>query len=127
MHCSPPGFSVRGISQARLLEWVAISFSRRSSQPRDQTCVSCTGRRVLYTEPPGKPIIYIKCIETFSCVYLVHKVCVFKATGMIFFIQYITTIKKKLKRMPRHQAVFRWRVYTNMCITCPGISEPVDI
>ena len=37
--CSPPGFSVHGISEARILEWVAISFSR-SSQPRDQNCIS---------------------------------------------------------------------------------------
>ena len=41
MDCSPPGFSVRGILQARILEWAAISFSRGSSQPRDQTWVSC--------------------------------------------------------------------------------------
>ena len=41
MYCSPPGSSVHGISQTRILEWVAISFSRRSSQPRDWTCVSC--------------------------------------------------------------------------------------
>ena len=41
-----PGSSIRGIFQARVLEWVAISFSRGSSQPRDQTQVSCTaGRR----------------------------------------------------------------------------------
>ena len=33
--CSPPGFSVHGILQARILEWVAIPFSRGSSQPRD--------------------------------------------------------------------------------------------
>ena len=33
MDCSPPGSSVHGISQARILEWVAISFSRGSSQP----------------------------------------------------------------------------------------------
>ena len=33
----PPGFSVRGIIQARILEWVAISFSRGSSKPRDQS------------------------------------------------------------------------------------------
>ena len=39
--CSPPGSSVHGILQARILESVAISFSRGSSQPRDQTCVSC--------------------------------------------------------------------------------------
>ena len=38
--CSPPGFSVHGIFQARLLDWVAVFFSRGSSQPRDQTHVS---------------------------------------------------------------------------------------
>ena len=45
---SPLDPSVHGISQARILEWVAISFSRGSSQPRDQTCVSCTDMCVLY-------------------------------------------------------------------------------
>ena len=48
MDCSPPGSSVHGISQARLLEWVAISFSRGSSRPRDQTWVSWVGRQILY-------------------------------------------------------------------------------
>ena len=41
MGCSPPGSSVHGISQARILEWVAIPFSRGTSQPRAQTPVSC--------------------------------------------------------------------------------------
>ena len=39
MHCSTPGSSVHGILQARILEWVAISFSRGSSQPRNWTQV----------------------------------------------------------------------------------------
>ena len=39
MDCSPPGFSVLEIFQARMLEWVAISFCRGSSQTRDQTQV----------------------------------------------------------------------------------------
>ena len=39
--CSLPGSSIHGIFQARVLEWVAISFSRRSSQPRDRSQVSC--------------------------------------------------------------------------------------
>ena len=39
--CSPPGPSVHGILQARILEGVAISFSRGSSQPKDRTRVSC--------------------------------------------------------------------------------------
>ena len=42
---SPPDSSVHGILQARILEWVAISFSRGSSQPRDRTRVSCIGGR----------------------------------------------------------------------------------
>ena len=48
MVCSPPGSSVHGILQARILEWVAVSSSRGSFQPRDQTCLSCTGRQILY-------------------------------------------------------------------------------
>ena len=40
MDCSLPGSSVHGIFQARILEWIAICFSRGSSQPRDQTLVS---------------------------------------------------------------------------------------
>ena len=45
MDCSLPGSSVRGIIQARILEWVAISFSRGSSQPRNRTWVSCIAGR----------------------------------------------------------------------------------
>ena len=47
MDCSPPGSSVYGILQARILEWVAIPFSLGSSQPRDQTWVSCIAGRFL--------------------------------------------------------------------------------
>ena len=45
MDCSLPGSMVHGIFQARILEWAAISFSRGSSQPRDQTWVSCIADR----------------------------------------------------------------------------------
>ena len=55
MNCSPPGSSVHGISQARILEWVAISFSRGSSRPRNQTFVSCLAGGLFTTESPGKP------------------------------------------------------------------------
>ena len=48
MDCSLPGSSVHGIFQARELEWVAISFSKGSSQPRDQTHVSCIASRRFY-------------------------------------------------------------------------------
>ena len=48
MDCSPPGSSVHGNSQARTLEWVAISFSRGSSGPKDRTHGSWIGRWILY-------------------------------------------------------------------------------
>ena len=50
-NCSPPGYSVLGISQERILTGVAISYSRGSSLPRDWTCnsgFSCTGRWIHY-------------------------------------------------------------------------------
>ena len=48
MDCSPPGFSVHGVFQARILEWVAVYFSGGSSLPRDQTHVSCLSRWTPY-------------------------------------------------------------------------------
>ena len=68
MDCSQPGSSVRGISQARTLEWVAISFSRESSQPRDWTWVSCIGKAgSLPLGHQGSPEkIYTKLITVFA-------------------------------------------------------------
>ena len=49
MGCSPPGSSAQGILQARMLEWVAIPFSKgESSRPRDQTQASCVESRFIY-------------------------------------------------------------------------------
>ena len=63
MDCSPPGSCVHGILQVRILEWVAISSSRRSSRPRDQThvsrvsCVSPVLAGAFFTTvTPGKPV-----------------------------------------------------------------------
>ena len=59
MDCSPPGSSVHEIFQARILEWVAISFCRGFSQLRDRTQVSCTAGRFFThwatREAPAKP------------------------------------------------------------------------
>ena len=55
MDYSPPGSFVHEISQARILKWVTISFSRRFSQPRDQTHITCLAGGFFSTEPPGKP------------------------------------------------------------------------
>ena len=53
--CRPPGSSVHETSQTRKLEWVAVPFSRGSSQPRDRTHISCVVGRFFTSEPPGKP------------------------------------------------------------------------
>ena len=55
MDCSLTSSSVHGIFQARILEWVAIYFSKGSSQPRDRTQVSHMEEDSLLSEPPGKP------------------------------------------------------------------------
>ena len=57
MDCSPPGSSDHGIFQARILKWLAISFSRGSSWPRDQTCTSCLAG--FTTEPPREPFVWM--------------------------------------------------------------------
>ena len=57
MDCSPPGSSVCGILQARVLEWVAIPFSRGFSLPRDRIWVSCIAGGFFTTDPLGKPIV----------------------------------------------------------------------
>ena len=59
MNCSRPDSSVHGISQARILERVAMSFSRRS-QPKNQTHISYLASKFFTTEPLGKPIETLK-------------------------------------------------------------------
>ena len=61
MDCSPPDSSIHGISQARVLEWGAISSFRRSSRPRDQTpisCVSWLSRWILYPSATWEALIF---------------------------------------------------------------------
>ena len=81
--CSPPGSSVHGILQGRILEWVAMTSSKESSQPRDRTRVSLLHWQAgsLPLSPPGKPIMwYTNCfINTYFlivCLSLLEcKVC----------------------------------------------------
>ena len=52
--CNPMDYTVHGILQARILEWVAVPSSRGSSQPRDRTYVVCLATGFFTTVPPGK-------------------------------------------------------------------------
>ena len=73
LDCSPPGSSVHGILQARTLEWVAVPFSRGSSQPRDRTQISrvaggfFTAERILYQlSYEGSPLSLIFLLDIFA-------------------------------------------------------------
>ena len=68
MDCSPPGSSIHGISYARILEWVAIFFSRESSQPTDWTWVSSTGRWIFL--PLSHLLLLLLLLSRFSRVRL---------------------------------------------------------
>ena len=69
MDCSPPGFSVHGILQVRILEWVNIPFSRGSSGPRDQTRVSCIASR-FFTVWTTRDYILIYCFSNLWSDYI---------------------------------------------------------
>ena len=91
MDPSLPGSSVHGISQARILEWVAVSFSRGSSQPKGQSLVSCIVGRFFTSEPLGKPLDKIKIERNNHCFFFkYHWLCAYhglrkcKLGGMTF-------------------------------------------
>ena len=65
VNCSLPSSSVHSISQARILEWVAISSSRGSSQARDGAHVSALAGGVFTTEPPAKTLVLVCRAKTF--------------------------------------------------------------
>ena len=79
--CSPLGSSVHGILQARIVEWVAIPFSRGSSWLRDWTQVSCTGRQILYKWATREALSTVQAIHKYLLTInewkARHSVCVF--------------------------------------------------
>ena len=80
MDCSPPGSSVHGISQAGILEWLTISFSRGSSWPRDWIYISCIGRKSL-------PLSYLGSLKyriaTFKTILLLLLLSCFKSCPIL--------------------------------------------
>ena len=70
MDCSPPGSSVHGMLQAKILDWVAIPFSRVSSWPRDQTWVCHMQANSLLSESPWKPLLFQFSSVAQSCLTL---------------------------------------------------------
>ena len=68
--CSLPGSSVHGIFQARVLEWVAISFSRGSSQPKNRTQVSCITGRCFTIWTTREDLLSVYTVINFMCFYI---------------------------------------------------------
>ena len=81
MDYGPPGSFVRGISLATILEWVAISFSRGSPWRRDQTCISCIGRWILF------------CLFVFGRWILYHWATTGKTSSIVMFSE-MTLMKR---------------------------------
>ena len=63
MDCSPLSSSVYGIFQGRILEWVAMPSSRGSSRPRDQICIFCIGRQILYHCDTWEASVLLRILE----------------------------------------------------------------
>ena len=80
MGSSLSGFSVQGISQVRILEWVDISFSMGSSQSREQTHISCIDR-FFTAEPPGGKIMLRHFTLTLSWIFGTKSVVFIHALG----------------------------------------------
>ena len=64
MNCSPPGSSVHGILQARILERVAISFSGDLPNSGIEPVSPALAGGFLATDPPGKPVLYIISVKS---------------------------------------------------------------
>ena len=106
--CSPPGFFVHGISQARILKCVATSFSRGSSQSRDWTCISCTAGRYFTTEPSEKPVYpyYITVISlSLYCYYILSSTSPSSGNGL--GDSWHTILKSPLMSFHNHDA--QWK------------------
>ena len=90
--CNLPGYSVYGIFRQEILEWVAISYSRGSSWPRDRTWVSCAGKWILHHWAHlGSPYLYMYKLAFLT---MQLKTRLLKARFRIWFIINNTTQKQ---------------------------------
>ena len=131
MDYSPPGFSLHGILQGRILEWVAIPSSRESSWPRDWTrisYISCIGRRVLYQlVPPGKafllPVAAAKLLQ--SCLTLCNPIDGSPPGSPIPGILQARTLEWVAISFSN---AWKWKVKSEMEVaqSCPTLSNPMD-
>ena len=118
MDCSPPGSSVHGIRQARILEWVATPFSRESFRLRNQiliSCVSCIGRWVLYHQHQlGYPLGSLICVFLLSALYLwvslVAQLVKNLSAMQETWVQSLVWEDSLENEMATHSSILAWRI-----------------
>ena len=96
MDCSPPGSPVHGILQARILEWVATSYFRETSQPRDGTCVSCVWR-IIRSEGMNVCKGFFSIIVKWLCMGALWRVLTLGILALISFKSTLYPMKHKLE------------------------------
>ena len=120
--CSPPGSSVHDISQARILEWVAISSSRESYQSRDRLMSPALAGRFLTTEPPGKGVVqllsHVRLCDPTDCsapgFSVLHhllefvQTCVHWVSDAIQPSHPLSSPFSPVFNLSQHQGVFKW-------------------
>ena len=108
MDCGPSGSSVHGILQARILKWVAISFSRGSSPPSDWTHISLAGGFFTIV-PPGKP--HTQTVKNLPAMWEI-------------WVQSLGREDPLEKRMATHSSILAWRIpYTGAIYSPSGCKE----
>ena len=125
MDCNLPGSSVQGILQARRLDWVAISFSRGSSQPRDQTQVSFITGKFFTIWATGKPNTQLK--SSFSSTQLCPVVPASFVEKM--YVSLLNYIDAFVENQVDHKCVsslltllqFHWSVCLSFCRCHTGL------
>ena len=89
LDCSPIGSSVHGILQARILEWVAISSFRGSSQPKDWTRISCTAGRFFTSEPQRQSLSgYNRCSRILPDKLYLEKQCLDRGGHLLLTVHF---------------------------------------
>ena len=127
MDCSLPGFSIHGIFQARVLEWVAISFSRGSENPVIEPGSPALEADALTSEPPGKPMTNLDSILKSRDITLPTKVQLVKA--MVFpIVMYRCeswTVKKAEHRRIDAFELWCWKRFLRVPCTARKSKKPI--
>ena len=116
--CDPMDYTVHGILQVRILEWVAFPFSRGSSQPRDTTQVSHTAARLFTYHEPGNMLKHVSSVQFSSVTQSCPTLC--------------DSMDCITPGFPVHHQLLELRIpqmlgiIINTCVTCQGLQKTLE-